>query len=126
MEANAADVVTRFWTLMATNDFESVRDVLASDFVLYWPQTREMILGPDRFVAMNREYPSSGSWSFEVERIVASRLEAVSDVIVSDTAQTYRAVSFFEVRNGRIAKVTEYWPQSYVPPSNRRHLVELY
>jgi len=31
--------VERFWGLMASNDFHSVAEVLADDFVLKWPQS---------------------------------------------------------------------------------------
>lgn len=37
----AVDVVREFWRLMASNDFHSVAAVLASDFVLEWPQSNE-------------------------------------------------------------------------------------
>ena len=39
----AAEVVREFWRLMATNDFDAVAAVLAPEFVLEWPQSRERI-----------------------------------------------------------------------------------
>jgi hypothetical protein len=46
-------VVREFWRLMGTNDFESVLDVLAPEFLMEWPQSRERIRGPERFCRMN-------------------------------------------------------------------------
>jgi len=35
-----------------------------------------------------------------------------------------RAISFFTLRDGRICRIVEYWPEPFAPPSNRAHLVE--
>lgn len=120
----AADVVREFWRLMATNDFFSVGAVLAPDFVLEWPQSRERIRGAERFARMNTEYPAHGRWRFEVHRIVAGDGEAVSDVGVTDGVQVARVVSFFTVQAGRIVHLREFWPEPFPAPPNRAHLVE--
>ena len=43
MSTSAADVVRRYWHLMASNDFASVGAVLADEFVLEWPPSNERI-----------------------------------------------------------------------------------
>ncbi|HET7362765.1 MAG TPA: nuclear transport factor 2 family protein, partial [Burkholderiales bacterium] len=73
--ATAVDVVHEFWRLMATNDFRSVGRVLATDFVVEWPQTRERIRGAE---------PANGPWRFSINRLIGGETEAVSDVTVSD------------------------------------------
>ncbi len=123
-QTSAADVVRTFWRLMASNDFHSVRAVLAPAFVLEWPQSRERIRGGERFAQMNAEYPAQGRWSFRLNRLVASATEVVTDVTVADSAQTARAISFFEVRDGAITRIVEFWPEPYEPPGHRAHLVE--
>jgi hypothetical protein len=35
-----------------------------------------------------------------------------------------RAVSFFEVADGLVRRIVEYWPEPYDAPANRAHLVE--
>ena len=120
----AADVVREFWRLMATNDFASVAAVLAPDFVLEWPQSRERIRGPAHFVRMNQEYPAHGRWLFDVHRIVGGESEAVSDVSITDGVQTARALSFFTVAHGQITRIVEFWPEPYAAPAHRSHLVE--
>ena len=124
MKSTAVDVVRQFWTLMQTNDFAAVATVLAPDFVLEWPQTKERIRGADRFVRMNAEYPAHGRWEFTIHRIVGDGREAVSDVGITDGVQQARAISFFETAGGRVRRVVEYWPEPYEPPANRAHLVE--
>jgi ketosteroid isomerase-like protein len=120
----ATQVVRRFWERMQTNDFPSVAAVLAPDFVLEWPQTRERIRGAERFVRMNAEYPAHGRWRFTIHRIVGDQHEAVSDVSVTDGALQARAITFFEVADGLVRRITEYWPEPYDAPADRAHLVE--
>jgi ketosteroid isomerase-like protein len=120
----AENTVREFWRLMATNDFASVKQVLAETFVLEWPQTNELIRGPENFARMNSEYPAQGSWSFNIKRLVASASEVVTHVAVTDGTQAAEAISFFRVEGGRVIRLVEYWPESYAPPSNRAHLTE--
>ena len=120
----AETTVREFWRLMATNDFTSVTQVLAETFVLEWPQTNELIRGPENFARMNSDYPSQGSWSFNIKRLVASATEVVTHVAVTDGTQAAEAISFFQVEGGRVIRLVEYWPESYAPPSNRAHLTE--
>ena len=114
----------RFWELMATNDFRSVGALLADDFVLDWPQSGERIRGRDNYAAMNEQYPAHGRWTFVLNRIVGNDQEAVSDVSVSDGVQTARAISFFEIRDEKILKMVEYWPDPFPPRPDRSHLTQ--
>jgi hypothetical protein len=122
---SARIIVQRFWELMMTNNFRSVGSVLSDDFILDWPQSNERIRGRDNFAAMNAEYPAHGPWRFTINRIVAEDGEAVSDVSVTDGVQKGRAISFFSVRNGKIVKMVEFWPDPFTPHENRKHLVEM-
>lgn len=117
-------VVRRFWRLMASNDFESVRTVLAEDFILEWPQSAERLRGGANFARMNAEYPAHGPWQFRIEHLVAQGASVVTRVAITDGVQQALAISFFEVAEGRIARLTEYWPEPYAAPENRRHLTE--
>jgi ketosteroid isomerase-like protein len=119
-----ADLVREFWRLMASGDFDAVGAVLAPQFVLEWPQSKERIRGAANFAQMNREYPAHGPWRFGVERVVGDDRGAVSDVTVTDGVQVARAISFFSVEAGRIVRIVEYWPEPYAAPAQRAHLVE--
>jgi ketosteroid isomerase-like protein len=121
---SALEIVQRYWELMASNDFASVAEVLSEDLVLEWPQSNERIRGAERFARVNSEYPAHGRWRFKLDRIVASGEEAVTDVRVSDGVVNARAISFFELRDGRIARIVEYWPEPFLPATDRAHLTE--
>ena len=118
------EVVHEFWRLMATNDFHAVAQVLAREFVLEWPQSKERIRGAERFARINQEFPAHGTWKFKINRIVGGESEAVSDVTVTDGVQTARAISFFTVAQGKVTRLVEFWPEPYAAPQNRAHLVE--
>ena len=123
----ASSLVAEFWRRMASNDFESVGELLADDFVLDWPQSGERFRGADRFVRMNREYPAHGPWAFRVHRVVdGGPREAVSDVAVTDGVQQARVVSFFDCDPvaARVRRIVEFWPEPYPAPAWRAHLAE--
>jgi len=109
---------------MGTNDFHSVAAILAQQFVLEWPQTRERIRGAERFARMNEGYPAHGPWRFTINRLVGGQSEAVSDVTVTDGVRTDRAISFFTVAHGKVTRIVEFWPEPSSPATNRTHLTE--
>ena len=122
--ATTREVVERFWRTMNENDWRAAGRLLHDDYVLDWPQSGERIRGRDNFVAVNAHYPAAGRWRFTVRRLVADGQGAASDVTVTDGALTARAVSFFEVRDGLIWRVTEYWPDPFEPAAWRARWVE--
>ena len=122
--SSAVEVVSEFWRLMATNDFASVAAVLAPEFTLEWPQSKERIRGAEAFARMNSEYPANGPWRFAINRLVGGETEAVSDVAITAGVRTARAISFFSVTQGKVTKIVEFWPEPYAAPTNRAHLIE--
>jgi len=125
MSDRGVELVQEFWSLMATNDFRSVGSLLADDFTLDWPQSGERIRGRDNYAAMNEQYPTTtGRWTFNVNKLVGNDDEAVSDVSVSDGVQNARAISFFAIREEKIVRMVEFWPEPFAALENRKHLVE--
>jgi len=122
MQAEA--IVREFWRLMETNDFQSVKQVLADDLIVEWPQSKERIRGAENFARMNAEYPAHGRWRFRINQMVASPDRVVTQVSVTDGTQSAEPISFFTVAGGKIVHLLEYWPEAFAPADNRRHLVE--
>lgn len=119
-----ADVVREFWRLMGTNNFASVAAVLAPEFILEWPQSKERIRGAENFAQMNANYPAHGVWTFTINQLVAAETEAVSDVTVTDGVQIGRAISFFTIAHGKVTRLVEFWPEPFPAPENRTQFVE--
>jgi ketosteroid isomerase-like protein len=105
-------IVERFWQLMDANDFRAAGESLHDDYVLEWPQSGERIRGRDNFVAINANYPAAGPWRITLERIVADEGGVATEVAVTDGAVHGRAITFSEVRDGRIIRQVEYWPDA--------------
>jgi hypothetical protein len=124
MDDGAEKIAREFWERMRSNDFASVAPLLADDFVLEWPQTRERIRGAANFVRMNVEYPAHGPWRFTIHRLVGNAREAVADVGVTDGVLDVRAITFFEIADGRVRRIVEWWPEPCAAPADRAHLVE--
>jgi hypothetical protein len=124
MRAQAVEIVGTFWKRMNSNEFRSVGPILSDNFILDWPQSNERIRGRDNYVAMNEQYPAHGRWQFTINRLVGNDSEAVSDVSLTDGVQKARAISFFEVMDGKITRMVEYWPEPFAPRDERKHLVE--
>jgi hypothetical protein len=75
----AREVAREFWRLMGTNDFRSVVTILAEQFVLEWPQTKERVRGAENFARMNEEYPAHGPWRFTINRSPGRRSRLFRD-----------------------------------------------
>ena len=121
---NNKQVVEEFWAAMQTNDFKSAAEYLHDDYSLEWPQSGERIRGRANFVAINEQYPAHGRWEFTIHRIIGEGDEVVSDVGVTDGAITGRVITFSTIRDGKIFRQTEFWPDPFEPPEWRSQWVE--
>ena len=121
---NNKQIVESFWAAMQTNDFKSAGEYLHDDYILEWPQSGERIRGRANFVAINEQYPAHGRWEFTIHRIIGEGDEVVSDVGVTDGAITGRVITFSTIRDGKILRQTEFWPDPFEPPDWRAQWVE--
>lgn len=117
-------VVASFWAAMQANDFRGAGEVLHDDYVLDWPQSGERIRGRENFVAINENYPAAGRWNFTVHRLVAGADEVASEVSVTDGVVRARAITFSTIREEKISRQTEYWPDPFEPAAWRARWVE--
>jgi ketosteroid isomerase-like protein len=117
-------VIEKFWAAMQTNDFAKAGEILHDDYILEWPQAGERIRGRANFIAINVNYPAHGRWEFTVHRILAEGDEVVSDVGVTDGLVKARVITFSTVRDGRILRQIEFWPDPFEPAAWRAAWVE--
>jgi ketosteroid isomerase-like protein len=121
---DAAGVVASFWAAMNTNDFAAAAGHFSEEYVLEWPQSGERIRGRDAFARVNERYPAAGPWRFALEALLTEGDQVVSVVTVTDGALVARAITFSTVRDGRIARQVEYWPDPFDPPAWRAAWVD--
>ena len=121
---NNKQVIENFWTTMGTNDCFAVAQLLHDEYTLEWHQSGERIRGRDNFAALNTNFPAEGKWQFKINAIVTEGDVVVSDVSVSDGKRQDRAITFSTLRDGKIWKQVEFWPESFEAPAWRAQWVE--
>jgi ketosteroid isomerase-like protein len=106
-EANR-EVVQRLWEAFESREWEEALALLSTDLIVEWPHSGERFAGRESFIAMNRRHPAP-NWHIRVQRIVVDGDQAVSEVWVPTDAEPAFVTSFFELRDGLIARIVEYW-----------------
>jgi len=121
---NSKQIIESFWATMETNDFYAAAQLLHDDYILEWPQSGERIVGRDNFAAINTKYPAEGKWHFTINHIAAEGDMVVTDVAVTDGKRIDRVLTFSTIRDGKIWKQVEFWPEPFEAPAWRAEWVE--
>jgi len=112
----------RHWQASDANDFEAEHDIYRDDAVLDYPQSGERIrsrrnIQESRFVQPSKK-------RFTVRRITGSGDLWVSEFILSYDGKPSYVVSIMELRDGLVARETQYFADGFAPAPSRAHLVE--
>lgn len=121
---NNKQILENFWSTMETNDFNAASQLLHDEYLLEWPQSGERIVGRENFAAINTNYPAEGKWRFSINDIVAEGDLVVTDVNVTDGKVIGRAVTFSTIRDEKIWKQVEFWPDRFEAPAWRAQWVQ--
>ena len=121
---NNRQILENFWAAMETNDFYAASQLLHEEYSLEWPQSGERILGRENFAAINTNYPAAGKWHFEINQIVAEDNMVVTDVSVTEGRITGRAITFSTIKDEKIWKQVEFWPNPFEAPTWRAQWVK--
>jgi limonene-1,2-epoxide hydrolase len=122
--AESKRIVESFWAAMQTNDFRRAGEFLHDEYILEWPQSGEQVRGRANFILINENYPAHGRWVFKILELVAENDHVVSLVEVTDGTITARAITFSRIRQGKIWRQTEFWPDPFEPAAWRSSWVE--
>ena len=124
--ANAHEMVAAYWAAAEARDWHAFGALLADDVIYRGPQAREQVRGRDPYIRFNVEgFPYD--WHLTVQRIVGEGQRAASWIELTGPAGTQPGLCFFDLADdGRIAVITDFWPESYELPASRAHLVERY
>lgn len=118
------EIIEQFWRVMEGNDFYKAAELLHDDFTLEWHQSGERIRGRENFAKLNTAYPTQGKWHFTINSILAEGDVVVSDVSVTDGTLHDRVITFSTIRDGKIWKQIEFWPEPFEAPEWRAQWVE--
>ncbi len=123
---DAHRVVEAYWMAAEARDWQRFGDLLADQVTYEGPQTRERVRGRAAYIRFNVE-GFRYDWHLTVERIVGEGHHAASWVEFSGPEGTQPGVCFFDLdHEGRISRITDFWPDPYELPTTRAHLVERY
>ncbi len=117
--SSASEVAVELWNAMEAREWSMVRDLLAPEFRAVFPQSGERF-DRDGYLKLNREYP--GEWHIRICTVVESVEWIVTEIEVDIDGRTDRAVSFFQVRSGKVTALREFWPEPFAVPEWRRDL----
>jgi hypothetical protein len=108
---------------MQANDWNRAADCLTPDCIIDWPCSGERIVGRGDYAAIQARYPTrTGTWNFEIHRLVVEGHTGVSEVTVTDGEVSARVLCFSDVLGEHIAHQTEYWPSADDPLPGREDL----
>jgi ketosteroid isomerase-like protein len=103
-------------------DFNVMDQVFADDAVLEYPQSGERIRGCAKIRAVEENYPA-------LPKVTIRRKVVVSDLglVESDLdyqGKPYQEVSIFDFQDGKIVRLTQYFPEPFEAPESRTRWVE--
>jgi hypothetical protein len=123
-ERDAGQVAEAMWKALEVGEWDAAGSYLHDDFVQEWPQSGERIVGRDNAIAINQNFPG-GLPTMRFRRILAGGDLAVVEVELSyPDGSRYLGVSVVELRDGKIAKETDYFAQPFPAPQWRAQWVE--
>ena len=116
------DIIMSYWQIVDKQEWDKLKDCFSASATVEWPNTNECFIDINNFIRANCEYP--GNWSIMVEKIeeIGNKIITVSKVLLTEKNFSFYAVSFFEITEGRIEKLTEYWGDNGNAPEWRRKL----
>jgi ketosteroid isomerase-like protein len=123
-ERDGGQVAEAVWRTLEAGDWDAAADLLHEDFVQEWPQSGERIVGRDNAIAINQNFPG-GLPTMRFRRTLAGGDLAVLEIgLTYADGSRYLGVSVIELRDGKIAKETDYFAQPFPAPQWRAQWVE--
>ena len=109
-----------YWRAALQQDAAAMRPWFRQDAAIYWHNTNERF-SLQEFLRANCEYP--GAWDGRVERVEQAGRCIVTAVHVwarNNPRLSFHVASFFQLCEGRIARLDEYWGDDGPAPAWRQ------
>lgn len=124
MALSTREFVLQHWQLANTRDWAGFARLLHADFVYEAPQSRERIRSAAGYVDFFATWPQP--WRAEVLKCIADDASVLTLIDFISSAPTMTGLTIFDLRDGLIVKVTDYWPDPYEPGPRVSAHVERY
>lgn len=111
--------IVEYWNSTAAKEKEKMREFFHKDACIRLHNTNELF-NAEEFFRANCNYP--GVWRCEVERIEQIKNTVITVARVWSNDSSFHATSFFEITNGKIITLDEYWGDDGLAPQWRREM----
>ena len=110
-----------FWKDVLEQNEKALPAYFHPDAIIRWHCTNEEFTVSE-YIRANCEYP--GSWDGKIERIERSKNRLITAVKVypKDRSSSYHVASFFELKDGLIMSLDEYWADDGEAPVWRKKM----
>ena len=117
MNTKTREIILQHWACANRRDWIGFGELLDPGLLYQVPQTREYIDSGAGYLDMFCTWP--GDWKAIIKTLICEDSKAVCiiDFVIDTDVEV--GVSVFELANGRIVAVTDYWPETYEPPPRR-------
>ncbi|MBS2029760.1 MAG: nuclear transport factor 2 family protein [Deltaproteobacteria bacterium] len=112
----------RHWAASDANDFEAEHQIYREDAVLEYPQSGERVRGRQRIQASRAAQPNRKR--FTVQRILGAGDLWVTEFVLTYDGRPSYTVSIMELRDGQVARETQYFGDPFEPGASRAQWVE--
>lgn len=107
-------LLVQHWQCANARDWDGFARTLHPEVEYRVPQTRELLCGAAALLDFYRSYP--GAWTLELTRLLLDGDQAVSCTAFHVEQQTMTGIAFFQLRDGLVWRIEDWWPESYLPP----------
>ena len=111
------------WAASDANEFEAGHQIYREDAVLEYPQSGERIGGRRNIQASRAAQPNKKR--FTVRRILGAADLWVTEFVLTYDGQPSYTVSIMELKDGKVARETQYFGNAFAPGPSRAQWVEL-
>lgn len=130
--ADNRKIIEQYLQAMVANDWEAQDRLLSDDFVEEYPQSGERIVGKENRRAIIENYPggepreTSASGPAPKPPVIAGGGDqfTATGQIKYPNGETWHVVSLIELRDGKIARITDYFGAPFEAPAWRAPYVE--
>lgn len=123
--SSPSTLVHRYWAAAQARDWPAFAACVHPEVVYRVPQTREIVRGRADYVEFNATYP--GDWTVQVISVAEAPGQAVSRTAFTvGDGEAVTGISFFEIHDGLITAIDDFWPEPYAPPPRATAVVQRY
>jgi hypothetical protein len=116
-------VIGRLIDCINAGKIEVMDELFTDDAIMDWPQSGERVVGAENRRGIYGSFP-------QLPKITPRRMLSAGDLVTAEAlldyggGAKYQTVFIFEFKNGKIAKETAYWSESFEAPAWRSKWVE--